>query len=282
MKKFYGLIFVFLLIVSTCFAVTSFKDVTPSHWAYKPIMQMRGLGILSGYPDGTFRPDQNVTRAEFAKILVSALEIPADSGHGVLNFKDVPEGHWAKKFVDSVNRYLTGYDVGGELYYFPDESAVREDVAAALVLAFNLGNEKYSVNSITRFSDYSTISEGFRKYVAIAYENGLINGYNDGTFRAQESLTRAQIAQLISNAFSLRDKLANKNKPTATPVSATTKPNEVEVTNYNEVKASVVAPKTLTNDSIVYVRLDRALFSNETIDIMWEANNNELITSPGQ
>ncbi len=279
-------LFVLCIALIQCFIVVStasaaaFNDVPSNHWAFNSVTQMYQAGVLNGYPDGTFKPNNKVTRAEFAKILVTSLSVPDDSSYGIIRFRDVPANHWAKQYVDKASRFLSGFDVGGELYYFPDEYAVREDIAAALVAAFGLQNEKFKVDSITRFKDYMQISEGFRKYVAIAYEHELIRGFEDGTFRPQESLTRAQVAQLIANAYELRNKIINPNHPTATPQKIPSP--DLPQNPISDVTAVVEMPRVLENSSIITVKLSRELDRDEVVDINWVASRNSLITNPGQ
>ena len=190
----------------------SYFDVSKDHWAYDVINEMSQKKILAGYPDGSFRPDNSITRAEFAKILVSAVVDDDADEKPLVSFEDIDSHHWAYRYINKANKYLSGYSLGGRYFYFPDNAAVREDIAVALVLALNLQYEAHSEDTLYNFTDKRDISENFRKYIAIAYENGLIKGFEDGTFRPQDKLTRAQVAQLISNALKIMA------KPTNTPV----------------------------------------------------------------
>ena len=93
---------------------------------------------------------------------------------------------------------MTGYTDGTNYYFRPDNSAVREDMAVALVKALRLEGEVVDDNSIKAiFSDWEDISPNLRKHVQIAYNNGLIGGYPDGIFKAQQSITRAETASLL-------------------------------------------------------------------------------------
>ena len=193
-------IIIFVLCFSFAFA-NSFTDLDSSHWAYEPINDMMIRGVLKGYPDGTFRPDASITRAEFAKILVSALNLEEDTNTKNIVFEDVPDTYWAKDYIRIASQYLSAYNTGdGRLFYKPDEKAAREDVTVAMVISLGLQNEGYSFANLSKFSDKDTISSNLKKYVAIAVENKLINGFDDGTFKPKDTLTRAQVSQLIKNA----------------------------------------------------------------------------------
>lgn len=184
----------------------SFSDLKENHWAYVPINEMADKGILKGYPDGTFLPDKSVTRAEFAKILVLSLKINQNETTK-LDFQDVSKEHWAYDYIQIAAKYLPAYkNSNDELAYLPDNNAVREDVVAAIVMASGLENSKYDLNTLNKFSDSKQISEKLSKYIAIAVENGLIQGHSNGSFEPKGNLTRAQIAQLIKNVEKVNEK----------------------------------------------------------------------------
>lgn len=229
----------FILTSSLSFAV-SFKDVSSDHWAYEVINEMNQKKILSGYPDGSFRPENSITRAEFAKILVAAIVDKDEPDGPTVSFEDIDGAHWAYSYIEKANKYLSGYSLGGRYFYFPDNPAVREDIAVALVLALNMQDEPYREDTIYRFTDKYEVSENFKKYISIAYENGLIKGFDDGTFRPQDKLTRAQVAQLISNALKIKAK--PKNTPVKYPVvdiPSTTTPSVPETTSISKTATPV-------------------------------------------
>lgn len=195
-----------VLMSSTVFAV-NFSDLTSEHWAYEPIIEMANKGILRGYPDGTFLPNKSITRAEFAKILVLSLNLKDDTIKNNV-FDDVDSSHWSFDYVRIASNYLSGYTNGSRIYFMPDEQAVREDMAVAIVMATNLQNKQYNLNTLDRFSDKDSISESFRKYVAIAVENNLMRGNADGTFNPKGKLTRAEVSQLMLNTTKELEKIA--------------------------------------------------------------------------
>ncbi|MBO5141569.1 MAG: S-layer homology domain-containing protein [Clostridia bacterium] len=198
MNKRANLIFiVIMLVVFSTSCVFAYSDVPNTHWAYEAVTKMSDRGIINGYPDGTFKPEKLVTRAEFAKLLVNTLEITDSSN--VVNFEDIERDHWAKEYIDLANPFLTGYISNGKYYFKPNEYALREDAAVALVKAKRI--TKGNIDTINRFSDKEDISENVAKYVAIAVENGLVAGYPNGTFKPKKGLTRAEIATLFSRIY---------------------------------------------------------------------------------
>lgn len=188
-----------MLMVSIVFA-KSFSDLPENHWAYEAINEMMEKGILNGYPDGTFLPSKNVTRAEFAKILVLSLELKEDTN---TPFEDVKEDFWGYDYIKIASKYLAGYEANGKTYYMPNEPAVREDITAAMVIATGLENKDYDLDTLNKFSDKDEISEDLKKYVTIAVENGLLQGNADGTFNPKGNLTRAEASKVMLNALNL-------------------------------------------------------------------------------
>lgn len=179
------------------------EDLRTDHWAYGAMKKMVTLGIMEGYEDGSYRPDTAVNREQFAKMMVSSLSLelqkPAQP-----TFSDVPKQYWAYSYVETAKPYLTGYQSGDSLRFKPSESAVREDMAVALVRALGYGNASVDEDVLDRFADAEDISKNIRKYVAIAVSKNLMKGSKKGDdlyFKAQATLTRAEAAVLLTNVI---------------------------------------------------------------------------------
>jgi hypothetical protein len=158
--------------------------------------------VVNGYEDGRFRPNGHVSRSEFAKIMTLTLQIPLIDDNAVQSFADVDESNWAFKYIETVKLYLTGYFDGDSYFFKGSAPAVREDMAVALVKAMGLENQDVDLDELeTIFSDYELVSQNLRKYVLIAYKNKLIDGYPDGTFAPQRTITRAETAALLSKVY---------------------------------------------------------------------------------
>ena len=202
-----------------------FDDVPESHWAFSYIGEMTARAVVSGYPNGNFYPDKEVTRAEFARITTSA------SGLQISNpttpvFSDVAIDAWYAPYVHVAYPYLSGYQMNGGNYYKPDTPALREDIAVALVKL--KGYDTLGVDEsilATMFTDVTSISADARKYVAVALERGLVSGYEDDTFRGQDSISRAEATAMLWRAYQYgNDNKTFNSEPTAAPVIATPVP----------------------------------------------------------
>ncbi|QNK57447.1 S-layer homology domain-containing protein [Paenibacillus sp. PAMC21692] len=210
----------------------NFTDLPSTHWAYKYIADMVSRKVMDGYPDNKFRPNNTITRAEFAKIMVTASGIGAKKVN-YSSFSDVPIANWASPFVESVKDYMTGYRTANGQYIFnPTQPALREDITVALVKLKGYEVTRLPDHSTLEamFTDYKGISESAKDYIAIAVENGLVSGYADETFRPQATVTRAEAAVLLWRAYQYGNdnkEVGSNNDGTATtPTSPETQPGQ--------------------------------------------------------
>ena len=173
----------------------NFWDVPKDYWAFPYIAELTDRGAINGNEDGSFRPDNTVTRAEWAKIMVLAAGLnPSDNN---VYYKDMAD-HWANIYVNTAKDYLAAYTDGT---FKPDQAAVREDVTVSMVKlkGYDVTNVDYSY--LSQFTDPDSVSSDLKKYIAAAVEKGLINGFEDNTFRGQATLTRAEAATILWRAF---------------------------------------------------------------------------------
>lgn len=187
MKKIVSVVLILALALSTT-VTFAFSDVDAGHWAKEYIDVLSADGIINGYEDGSFRPEGNVTKAEFAKMLCVAFDTDSKNR----SFDDIDE-HWAKDYI------LKSADV---LYapsdaYLPDADATRAEIAYALANVVHLADG----GAENDFADWNTVAEDMAARVSAAVANGIIEGYEDGTIRGSSSVTRAEAAALIVRAL---------------------------------------------------------------------------------
>jgi hypothetical protein len=173
-----------------------FKD-TSNHWAKDVIERWANTyNVANGYSDGTFKPSNAITRAEFAQ-LVSRV-IGEALVRSEINFKDVKENDWFYSAVKNLADYISGYPDGT---FKPKNSITREEVACILAKVF--GIDKSQSNVLSKFSDYSQVSEWAKEYLAAMVENGYINGYKDKTLRPKNYITKAEALTILDNIVGL-------------------------------------------------------------------------------
>lgn len=172
-----------------------FKDVPDSFWAAADIYTLREAGIIDGKTADIFDPDGQVTRAEFTKMIVKMFGVEAKDTK--VEFADCGEDDWFTPFVAAALEagYVKGYS---DTEFAPDKVISREEACAILGRAY-----AKTANSELSFTDKDSIDEYAQPYVALLVEMGFINGYEDGTFRAQNHITRAEAAKIIGCAYRL-------------------------------------------------------------------------------
>ena len=148
------------------------------------------IAYLSGYPDGTFGPDRNMTRAEVAQMFYALLNdqnVPA-----TVSFSDVPDGAWYADAVETLASLgmFTGYPDGT---FHPNSTITRAEFAAAALSFADM-----APSARCSFPDVSA-QDWFSPYVASAAEYGWIGGYPDGSFRPSGSITRAEVAVIVNH-----------------------------------------------------------------------------------
>lgn len=175
-----------------------FKDVAKSHWAYQALLYMVNNGVISGYDDGTFKPNDKITREGYAKMLSLACNIPQTSPEKA-TYADVSDKDWAYSYIESVKPYLEGYKIRNKLYFKGKINITREQAISALVKAKGLSNQNVDVKELSVFKDYSAISSKYAKDILIAYKNNIISG--DGqNVNPKQILTRAEAVMLLYGA----------------------------------------------------------------------------------
>jgi len=183
----------------------TFIDLSNSHWAYVSVSDLYNRGIIAGFSDNSFRPNDQVTRSQFATMLAKTLSLETKSKSET--FKDVPKNRWDFQSVEAAKSYLTGYKKSnGDMFFYGERSAVREDMAVALVKALELQVVSNDKKLKEVFDDYDKISENLRDFVYTAYEEGIMIGSN-GQFNPQGSLTRAEAAALLEKVIEKTEKI---------------------------------------------------------------------------
>ncbi|CAH1221644.1 hypothetical protein PAECIP111893_04751 [Paenibacillus plantiphilus] len=220
-----------------------FKDEKELKWALEHIIRLASKGVFNGYEDGTFKPNQSITRIEsiVAAVRLMGLKEQAESTEEMqtaLNFKDADQ--LKKKYPWAVGYVAVALEK--DLFNETDDAiqaekpATRLFAATLLVKALGLEAEaKAKANSTLGFKDANKIPAGSVGYVAVALEKNLITGYNDNSFRPNQPVTRAELAALLDRTDSQlpdHDAQAITGKLKASPANGSiviVKPDNKEV-----------------------------------------------------
>ena len=126
---------------------------------------------------------------------------------------DYNSNDWYYGYINAVVDYMNFYNESDGTYFKPNQAVSREDVTVSLVKlkGYDTDNVDYSI--IMKFKDNASISNSIKKFVAVGVEKGLISGYEDNTFRGQDTLTRAEAATLLCRAFQMGNDNKTNNNP---------------------------------------------------------------------
>jgi hypothetical protein len=215
-----------LLCLALTFGVVTpalaFSDVSPGDWCYEAIEELSSRGVVGGLGDGTFRPDQAVTRAQFAVMLARVLQLPPAQ---VEPFRDVDAGDWFFEHVATL--YTAGIVSGTQPDMFsPELPVTRQQTATFIIRVLELmlsdgthpmtgtgevGTEAPVPSTalsaqevevwLGGFSDRDYIADPHRAAVANGYRFFVITGAEDGRFYPLFDITRAQAAAMLYRAF---------------------------------------------------------------------------------
>ncbi len=242
-----------------------FRDVCPDAWFYASVMDLYHAGILSGYQDGTFRPYNGITRAQYAKVMVLATGADAADPPSPI-FADVPAGSafYHVISVAATRGWIAGYTCGGpgepcdsrrRPYFRPGAAVTRGQVAKIMALAYDWQDR---LPHTSTFVDVPSPSPFFA-YVERAYAEGALTGYQCGSagepcnggqdpyFRPNAGSTRAQVSKIVSNT--IHPVGTPVTYPTNTPppgATATSRPPNATATSRPPGGTATPRPPTAT------------------------------------
>lgn len=181
---------------ASAFSAFAFSDVSGGEWYAEAVDSMSAKGLVNGYEDGTFRPNDNISRAEVAKILTTYFNVTASTQE---EMSDVPAGAW---YEDAMRKavgagYMQG-DSGAVVTYRPEDNITRQEAAVMITRAFN-----WDPSGSTSFTDSADIASWAANAVATLVDKGVINGYEDGSFKPTAAITRAEFCKMFDTAITV-------------------------------------------------------------------------------
>ena len=167
-----------------------FTDVS-GHWAESTIKSFVNAKYINGYSDGTFRPNNSITRAEFVKILNKYFGLTNKSGKV---FSDT-SSHWAKEEIDIAvtNGIVNGFPDGT----FKPEAPITREQASVMISNYKQISDK-DLDKLNTYKDSSEVSDWAQASVEGVLEQGYMSGYPDKTFGPKKNLTRAEAVVTLS------------------------------------------------------------------------------------
>jgi len=225
-----------VLLATSAFAAVNFKDVSSSHSNYDAIELLADKGIILGYPGGEFRPNGNITRAEFTAVLCRALGKENDTKllKGKTNFSDVAANHWASGYINYANN--TGIISGMGKGIFDPDGKVTYEQAIKMVVA-SMGYSEADADAKGGYPD---------GYLAIGKELNLNNKINE---KVGYPANRSIVAQIVYNGDFIGKPMPTKTTSAPTKSTVTPSPSKTTATPTPSKTTTTTTPTPITTAS---------------------------------
>ncbi|WP_336775302.1 S-layer homology domain-containing protein [Paenibacillus sp. MMO-58] len=195
---------------------TSFKDIK-GHWAESVIAKANEMKLITGYADGTFRPDRQITRAEFAAILSRSTKLQKVTGENP--FPDM-KGNWADSAVTQLvaqgfinpNDYPNGFSPNTKLTRYEEMKWLSNGLMKSNDSFKEALNDTKNTLLPTPEATRGEISIDKVPYIALVRGTGIITGFEDGSLKPKSTTTRAEVAAIILRYMNVEGKNANSYK----------------------------------------------------------------------
>lgn len=187
------------LSLETASHAESFSDLD-GHWAKESIEWMVSKGFLKGYPEKVFKPNDSVTRAEFAAMIVKAGTFERESFKG--SFTDVNPSDWHATYIETA--FAEGWIKGSDGKFYPNEKISRAEMGVIMGRIVKAGDaaHKSGLQSVKEiFSDSLYIPAWAHADLAYTVEHGIMKGKEQNRFDPLSTSTRAEAATVVYNAL---------------------------------------------------------------------------------
>lgn len=240
----------------------TFKDVSSNYRFYQEVLYLTDKEIITGFKDGTFKPDQVVTRAQAAIMLGRALGLDGASRN--TRFKDVPSNVTGSGYIASAveKGIIQGFQDGS---FRPDESVTRGQMAIFLDRSFDLEN-----GNNNRFKDIGPSMKAYQSVLNVAV-SGIADGYTDGTYRPDQPVTRGQFSAFLARTLEPSFRIPSNDK--------------IFVPFFNDIALGMTKEqvKSLEKATLISEEANELVYINKkvldfTATVGYEFENNRLIT----
>ncbi|RUL52162.1 5'-nucleotidase C-terminal domain-containing protein [Lysinibacillus antri] len=215
---------------------TTFKDVPSTHPQFDAISLLASQGIISGFPDGTYKPNQSLTRGQAAIIIAKALKLDLTNSKD-LTFTDVPKSHPYYASIAALSQ--AGLLEGKDQTFKINDNITRGEVAKLMALSLQLQPKN------TDALPFTDVPADYAPYVKALLDNGITSGTSEKTFSTGQGVTRGQAAAFLVRA--LQAMTTPTPQPTEPPKEANDNTFELSILHSNDTHARVEnAPKRAT------------------------------------
>ena len=214
------------------------------HWAQATIIQWASKGYISSYPDGTFKPDNSITRAEFVVLVNKSMGYTKT---GNTYFSDVSTSHWAYNEIQK--GVAAGYIRGdGNGTFRPDDPVSRQEAAVMISQICGLGQD---FSAAAKYTDYRYMPSWAAGYIGAVSDAKIMSGYPDGDFKADRYISRAETVISLDKAVSY---------------NASATDDREELKNYT-LKDTTLKDKIIKGDLVISSSLSKKDVSLENVKV---------------
>ncbi|QJD87768.1 S-layer homology domain-containing protein [Cohnella herbarum] len=194
-----SLLLIITIVLSSATAFGAASSDIGGHWAERQLSEWKAKGYLKGYPDGTMKPNEEVTRAEFVTLVNRSFGLTEATP---LTYKDVTSFGWLSAEIGKAVKagYIGGYSDNS---FRPHNKLNRQEAAKAISSLLKLDTSTVSLSKLDDFKDKKSIASTSKAAVAAVVAKGLMKGFVDGTFRPEGNITRAEAVVLLNRALSV-------------------------------------------------------------------------------
>ncbi|BAY25722.1 S-layer domain-containing protein [Calothrix sp. NIES-2100] len=219
-----------------------FDDVSENHWAKDFIAELAALQIIQGFPDGSFRPDEQLTRAQFAAMLSQAFD--KVQVRNPISFRDVSTKHWAYNAIREA--YSTGFLAVSGSQFNPAQSLSRLEVLLTIARGLNYTFSGSTETILAAYTDITSIRSDVRSAIAALTQRGIVVNYPDvQTLNADKVATRAEVTALIYKSLVSTGEVADISSKYAVE-----KIQRSEVLDQGEIEVENKKPRRHCNQGI--------------------------------
>ena len=199
-------------------ATDKFSDLK-GHWGEAIINEAAGLGIVGGYPEGDFKPDNLMKREEFYKLITNVLTTVPDTSKTTIAFKDVDPIEW---YVPTIKTAVAaGITSGYQDGTFGIGQMISRQEAAKVVASVIQANNLDTTKTAQSAKDAKDIGDWALSYVNLMFQKGYMQGDDEGNFRPTMALTRAEAATLLLNVNKKESVIVGPDNTGIVPVTTT-------------------------------------------------------------
>ena len=259
-----------LVISAPAAAQTTFSDVSFGYWARPFIQGLATENVIAGFPDNTFRPEQPVTRAQFAALVNQAFS--RETIRSARDFSDVPSGYWGQEAIQNAYRsgFLSGYPDGT---FRPNQPITRTEAIVSLINGLNLRSSGSIDDTLNTYRDEDQIPSYARDELAAATQSNVVVNYPDvDFFNPLQPVTRANVSGFVYQTLVSQNKLPQLS-------------SSLDTTNYIVGYAATGTDTTGGTDGDTTANANLQVSSGTPIDVKYPGTNAQgfnIVVAPGQ